>query len=154
MTTHLSKKITSKEVMGNIKALVREHGVGKKDGDKIELYTIIGQVIGHTTGDSDYGPWIKLKGRFRATNKLTGDIYNSAAAMLPEEATDPLLAVLAIDGASSVDMGFDIALQIDDSSATGYVYTVTPLMSPSEDDPLERLAASLDGQKKLSAPKK
>ena len=154
MTT-LAKKLTAKTIMGNIKEIMRsEHVTGKKDGDVIPLFTIIGQVIGHTTGESDYGPWIKLKGRFRAENLLTGEVSSSAAAMLPDEATDPLLAVLAIDGASSVDMAFEVGLQLDDSAATGYTYNVRPLIAPSEDDPLERLAAQVAGtDRQLEAPK-
>jgi hypothetical protein len=127
--------------MGNLKEVIRESE--KKNGETVELFTIIGQVIGHSTGESTYGPWVKIKGRFRATNKITGDIFNSAVAMLPDEAMDPLLAVLAIDGASSVDMAFDINAKIDDATAVGYVYEVVPLMKPSEDDPLERLALTL-----------
>lgn len=141
MTTKLVKKITARDVMGVMKAVIRD---SKKDnGEVVELFTIIGQVIGHSTGESTYGPWVKIKGRFRATNKITGDIYNSAVAMLPDEAMDPLLAVLAIDGAASVDMAFDINAKIDDTTAVGYVYEVVPLMKPSEDDPLERLMLAL-----------
>lgn len=149
----LTKKITTREVMGNMKAFMRENSEGKKDGELVELYTIVGQVIGHTTGESDYGPWVKLKGRFRAVNKSTGEVINSPVAMLPDEATTPLLTVLAVDGASSVDMAFDVNARIDDSVAVGYQYEVKPLMEPSEDDPLERLAASVDS-KALPAPKK
>lgn len=154
MSTQLVKKITARDVLGVIKSYVREHGAGKKDGDIIDGFTIIGQCMGHTTGESSYGPWIKLKGRFRATNKITGDVFNSAACMLPDEAQDPLLAVLQIDGAQSVDMAFDIDLKIDDSAAVGYVYVVTPLMQPAEDDPLERLASTVSAGNKLPAPKK
>lgn len=141
MAVKLVKKITSRDVMGNMKQIVRESG--KKDGESIELFTVIGQVIGHTTGESTFGPWIKLKGRFRATNKITGDVFNSAVAMLPDEATTPLLVVLAVDGAASVDMAFDVNAKVDDNTAVGYVYEVVPLMAPSEDDPLERLQKAL-----------
>ena len=141
MTVKLVKKITSRDVMGNLKEVIRESG--KANGETVPLFTIVGQVIGHSAGESQYGPWVKIKGRFRATNKVSGDVYNSSVAMLPDEAMDPLLAVLAIDGASSVDMAFDIGAKIDDSTAVGYVYEVTPLMKPSEDDPLARLEQSL-----------
>lgn len=145
MTTSLVKKITARDVMGNMKEFMREHGSGKKDGDQIELFNIIGQVIGHQVGESTFGPWVKLKGRFRATNTTTGDVFNSSVAMLPDEITDPVLAALTLDGAASVDMAFDIGVKIDDSTAVGYVYVVKPLMKPSEDDPLERLQKQLTG---------
>lgn len=133
----LVKKITCRDVMGNMKEIIRESG--KKNGEKVGLFTIIGQVIGFTTGESQYGPWVKLKGRFRATNVLTGEVFTSSVAMLPDEATDPILAALTLDDVSSVDCGFDIAAKIDDTTAVGYQYVVTPLMKPAEDDPLERL---------------
>jgi len=151
MTVKLVKKITSRDVMGNLKEVIRESG--KKNGDTVPLFTIIGQVIGSSAGESQYGPWIKIKGRFRATNKINGDIFNSAVAMLPDEAITPLLTVLAIDGASSVDMAFDISAKIDDSTAVGYVYVCEPLMKPSEDDPLARLALTLDKPEKKAASK-
>ena len=149
MTTKLVKKITSRDVMGNLKEVIRESG--KKNGETVPLFTIIGQVMGHSAGESQYGPWVKIKGRFRATNKITNDVFNSSVAMLPDEAMDPLLAVLAIDGASSVDMAFDISAKIDDSTAVGYIYEVTPLMKPSEDDPLERLQKALPAPAKAKA---
>lgn len=149
MTTKLVKKITSRDVMGTLKQVIRESE--KKNGEIVPLFTIIGQVMGHSTGESQYGPWTKIKGRFRATNKITGDVYNSSVAMLPDEAMDPLLAVLAIDGASSVDMAFDIGAKIDDTTAVGYVYDVVPLMKPSEDDPLERLQKALPAPAKAKA---
>lgn len=149
MSNKLVKKITSKDVMGNMKQIVRESG--KKNGETVELFTVIGQVIGHVSGESTYGVWTKLKGRFRATNKVTGDVFNSSVAILPDEAMDPLLAVLAIDGAESVDMAFDVNAVIDDTTAVGYVYAVLPLMAPSEDDPLERLQKALPAPKKAAA---
>lgn len=149
MTTKLIKKITSRDVMGNLKEVIRESG--KKNGEIVPLFTIVGQVIGHTAGESQYGPWIKIKGRFRATNKITNDVFNSAVAMLPDEAVTPLLTVLAIDGAQSVDMAFDIGAKIDDNTAVGYVYEVVPLMKPSEDDPLDRLQKALPAPGKAAA---
>lgn len=146
MTTQLVKKITSRDVMGNLKEVIRESG--KKNGEIVPLFTIIGQVMGHSAGESQYGPWTKIKGRFRATNKISGDIFNSAVAMVPDEITDPVLAALTLDGAQSVDMAFDVSAKIDDATAVGYIYVCEPLMAPSEDDPLERL------QKALPAPAK
>ena len=149
MAQQLIKKITARDVMGDMKKFMREQGAGKSDGDEIPLFTIIGQVIGHQTGNSSYGDWIKLKGRFRATNKVTNEVYNSSVAMLPDECVDPILAALTLDDVASVDMAFDISSKIDDSTAVGYVYVVKPLMEPSEDDPLERLASQVSGSPQI-----
>lgn len=139
----LVKKITNRDVLGNVKALVRESG--KKEGEVIPGYTVIGQVINYTTGESDNGPWVKLKGRFRATRASDDEVFASAVAMLPDEATDPICAALTLDDVSSIDMAFSVDVRIEDDSITGYVYVVKPLIAPSEDDPLERLAAQVSG---------
>lgn len=153
MTT-VVKKITAKTVMGNIKQIIREQnnadGKPLADGDSLALFDVIGQVMGHQTGESDFGPWVKLKGRFRATNRLTSEVFNSSTALLPEEITDPVLAALQLDGAQAVDMAFTVSLKIDDASATGYVYTVASLLDMAADDPLEQLAARV--QQALPAP--
>ncbi len=40
-----------------------------------------------------------------------------------------------------MNLVFTITIIADEDSATGYVYTATPLMEPDENDPLEALTA-------------
>lgn len=143
------KKLTAKTVMGNMKQVMREartaDGNPLADGDIFPLFHIIGQVISHQNGESDYGPWVKLKGRFRATNLVTGEVSSSAVAMLPDEITDNIVAALELDDVHGLEMAFEVSARVDDSSAVGYNYVSRPLIDASDTDPLEALAARVQG---------
>jgi len=148
----LSKKISVKSIVGNVKVMVRDGEI--KDGQNVmRAYGTASTVIG---GDSDYGPWIAFKGNFKAENLLTGEVVASGKLFLPEVGSDLLEgAVNGCDG--QVEFAFDIGVKYDDDSATGYIYTATPLLEAAEDEAMNRIeqnfAAKLDAPASKKAAK-
>ncbi|MEG9862950.1 MAG: hypothetical protein V6Z82_06960 [Flavobacteriales bacterium] len=133
---NLIKKLTVKTVVGNLKAMV-------KAGDVTEgaIMRVMGIATGQQSGTSDFGDWIAFKGKFRAINIITGEEFHSAKCLLPEVASDLVVAAMAEN--ESVEFAFDIKIQLDETAATGYVYLAQPLVEAQQDDPLERLASSV-----------
>lgn len=140
----LTKKLSVKSVVGNIKLMVRDGAI--KDGDQI--MRVYGTASALATGTSDFGDWVGFKGNFKAINLITSEAFASGKLFLPDVAGDLLEgAVSGSDGA--VEFGFDIAIEYDDQSATGYIYTATPILEPAEDEALSRIEAAF---KRLSPP--
>lgn len=142
---NLIKKISIKTVIGNV-----QQGIMRQEIKPGNLMRIVGVASGVKTGVSDYGDWLALTGQFKATNLLTNEQYTSGKAFLPDEASDLIAGAVRGEDSQAVEFAFDIGVKLDESSATGYVYTVTPLMEMGGDDPLARIESSL---KALDAPK-
>ena len=62
---------------------------------------------------------------------------------MPGVAQDLLMGALDGDGVGDVQFAFQIGAHYDKDSVTKYVYDVSSLIEPSEDDPVERLGAQL-----------
>lgn len=141
------------EQIAMIKKLSTPKIMGKKprlnEGEKTrDLYQVVGIASGRKTGESDFGPWCSLTGNFAAVNLSTGEQFRSGVLFLPDVALDPVLGQMDA-GATSVEFGFTISILEDDDSATGYVYTATPLMAPDQNDPLEALTNKFSVQNDL-----
>jgi len=118
-----------------------------------KLMQVVGIASDIKTGEGDNGPWTGLKGQFKATNLVTGEVFQSGQCFLPSMANDMVEGALK-GGASAVEFGFDISAMFDESSSTSYVYQVEPLFETAENDPVALLTARLEAeQKKLEAPK-
>ena len=106
---------------------------------------VIGMATSYKVGTTDIGAYIKFLGRFQATSAVTGEIVYSGTAILPKIAQDLLHGQLdSTGGTVGVNFAFDIGIQRDDAAATKYVFTVTPLLEMSQDDPLLKLAAQVN----------
>lgn len=103
------------------------------------LARFFGTANGTKHGVSDFGEWTCLTGQFRAVNLDTGETFDSGVCFLPDVAQDLIIGAL---GSGSVDFAFDIGVVLDDDSATGYVYTASPLLQ-EENDPISRLEAKI-----------
>lgn len=125
------KKLSTPKIMGG--RLRFKEGESQRD-----LYQVVGVASGKKSGTSDYGEWVSLTGNFAAINLATGEEFRSGVLFLPDVALDPILGQLSM-GATAIEFGFTISIIEDDESATGYVYTATPLIEPDENDPLEAL---------------
>ena len=153
---NIIKKISTKVVAGNVKKLVID-GILAENGGQMNVMRVMGNATAYKTGTSDNGDWTALRGQFKAI-ALCGDDegkeYVSSVCFLPDVAMDMVLAQLMQEGVNGVEFAYDIHIVADEDSATGYVYGCNPLLAPSEDDPLQRLAAQLPELPALSAPKK
>lgn len=131
------KKISTKTVLGNVKAIVQD----LKEGEKTRAMMVVGVAKGVRTGESTYGPWVSFKGQFKATNLLNGEVSVSGECFLPDIASNMIEAQLA--DADSVEFGFDIVIKYDDDARDKYVYEIEPLFEPQENDPLLLLEAKI-----------
>lgn len=149
MSGTLLKKITTKTVMGKVKEAIA--GLGDKFQQNTPAMRVLGIANGVQTGESDYGPWVKFKGEFKATNLLTGEEFRSRSCMLPELASDELEAALSDENNDSVEFAVDVTVNPSENTI-GYEYGIIPLVEAQRDDPLARLSSQVDG--KLEAPQK
>lgn len=141
MSIAMIKKLSTPKILGGKPKL--------KEGEKSRnLYNVMGIASNTKTGETDHGPWCALTGNFAAINLETGEQFRSAVVFLPDIALDMVRGQLDT-GANAVEFGFMIAIKEDEQSATGYVYTATPLMEPDENDPLEVLTNQFANPDKL-----
>ena len=146
----LLKKITSKSVMG---------GKVEKPDEHIDLYTVYGIATGVRTGESTFGPWNSLTGSFEAVRVGDGEVFASSQCFLPE----PMNGIIAGQlGQDESPQGIQFAVMVGvkpADTATGYEYTTSPLMKPSENDALSSMrdivkALPAASKKQLPAPLK
>lgn len=102
---------------------------------------VIGESRGYKTGNTAFGEFVAFTGQFRATNMATGEIYTGPNLFLPDVASG-LMRAQHDSSEGPIQFAFDIGVQ-PASTPHGYEYTVTPLMEPSESDPLAALEAKL-----------
>lgn len=150
------KKITAKEVCGDVKKLVN---LNMKDGElpeglAIPLMRVVGKCDRTQIKTTDIGESLLLLGNFEGINIATGEVFRSGRCYLPEVAADMIAGMLLDDSVSAVEFGFDIGVITDPSSIVGYTWEVTPLVEPQDDDALSRLSKSLPALPKLPAPEK
>lgn len=149
---NILKKITIKtcKAKPNIEDLI-EYGKEHGKNAVMPLLIIVGTASDYKTGDSDGRPWVKLVGMFKATNLLTGEVFQSGTCILPEAANDLVYGALrALDPSKggSVDFAFRIGVVRDETAATGYVYSIEQIYEPQSADPV----ASLEQRLGLNAP--
>lgn len=138
-----AESVTVTEIT-TVKKLTTKIIVGKKIG-KVEarttLYSVIGVATGLKTGESNYGAWTALVGRFEAERTQDGELFAAPLLLLPDEAT-----ALPLINAVKIHEGVEFALIVSVEptlSAPGYVYDVTSVVSPRRNDMLAILRATL-----------
>lgn len=111
-----------------------------------------------TTPDGTQKPYVKFLGQFRAINLKTGEVFNSSTMILPQFIEEQLHGILSAGGAQSVEFAVEISAQGDKPgakpSATGYTYSVKPLLQMGENSALAALEAKFSNVAKLPAPGK
>ena len=100
-----------------------------------------GLATGTKDGVSDNGPWKCLVGDFVAYNAKDGAEMRAPYCFLPDVALTPLTVALAQAQTAGVRFLIDVSVQYDAASATNYVYTFTPVVKPSGEDPIAALLA-------------
>lgn len=115
---------------------------------RIHVMDVIGLAVGTKAGDSDYGDWTALQGKFRATNAETGEVFESATLFLPDVALIPIQVALSQGSAVS----FAISLYVDyvaervgaKAGGSPFEYSWEPLLDEdAESDPLARIEAAI-----------
>lgn len=134
------RKITVKAVCG---AIDIEKLIAAPD-KQIKLARIFGIATKAKPGASDFGEFVKFQGQFRAINLETGAEYQSGGLILPPVAQDFLEGALSGENVESVQFGFDITVRFDNTAIAKYVYEVTPLLEPQENDPLTLLGKTIN----------
>lgn len=138
-----AESITMTEIT-NVKKLTTKIIVGKKIG-KIEartvLYSIIGVATGLKTGESNYGAWTGLLGRFEAERTADGAMFSAPLVLLPDEALSPIVSAVR---ASKDGVEFALSMSAEPTlSAPGYVYDIAWVVAPRPNDMLAILRATL-----------
>lgn len=163
----LLKKITAKDVLGPVIALVKE----LKIGVLTDAYAVAGIAKGYETGVSTYGEWVRFSGDFQATNYLTGEVCRAAKAHVPEVLQDAIMVGLGeLEGViqstpggnitkyqlnQPIEFAFKVAIRRNENNEDGsisYEYVTTPLVEMAENDSLSHLTKLLEAPKK-EAPK-
>lgn len=138
MAAEILRKITIKNAGGFTAVRLKELVGAVKAGESVDLLKIIGIANSAKTGQTEKGEFTKLLGEFHAVDLTTGDLYQSAACILPEFVGSVLGGALKSSG-GAVEFAVKIAAKRDDSSATGYVYAITPLSEAKVSEPMQNL---------------
>jgi hypothetical protein len=139
-------KISAKSIGVNVEMEIgkdakgKDTPVAKSNEHNKFLFRVLGMASGMKTGVSTYGEWVAFMGQFEATVIETGEVFRAGKLFLPPIASNLLQG--AVNG-SPVEFGFDVGVTPAPNSATGYEWTVTPILEVSESDPVKLLANKL-----------
>lgn len=168
MPLKLIRKLSPKTVSGVKK------GVVTPEKPSVLLFKAIGIARGFTTGESNFGPWVRFTGDFMALtpdeagkfDKTRG--FRAPGIHLPEPFQGMLLAQIqeaekanADEKAAAADAKrpanlspvaiefvVNVFVKYDEKSSTNYVYECEPIVQRVQSDALDRLAA-MEGSKLL-----
>jgi hypothetical protein len=107
-------------------------------GKPVKMMRVLGQVSGFSTGESDFGSYVKLSGDFFATNMITGEETTASQALLPSEIGEPIANAIKA-GASAIDFAVEVYVEFDESSATMYKFSARSLIKPETPKPITAL---------------
>lgn len=112
-------------------------------GKKVPLLQVLGRVSSVKPGESDNGPYLKLKGMFEGTNLVTGEVFhNVSECILPNFVADSIGEAVA-EGANSVDFAVVISVQYDESAVTMYKFSAESKMPARPSDAASAIRAQL-----------
>lgn len=127
------RKLTSRTACSLSKDEVATVGREKRTA----LYSMIGKVTRAIPGNSDYGPYLRLRGMFEATDLKTGEIKQSAVAIVPgilEELIDGAMA-----GGAEVSFAVVMGVEPDPGAGVGYRWYLETIRTPEQVDLLSDL---------------
>lgn len=138
------ESVTMTEIAA-VKKLTTKIIVGKKIGKverRTQLYSIIGVATGLKSGESNYGAWTALVGRFEAERTADGSMFAAPMVLLPEVAAEPI--VQAVRASQGQGIEFALVVTVEPTlSAPGYVYDIATVVPQRRNDMLAGLRASL-----------
>lgn len=145
----LLKKISAKTVCGPMPP--KGWSEKGKDAPALELYRVAGMATGVVKGETQYGEWKALTGKFQAINCGTGEVSVSGRCHLPEPLISMIAAAIESGEQSSAQFAVLVGLtrqqtpqalaQENDGKGAKHEYTTVSLMPESEADPVAALAA-------------
>jgi len=146
-----AESVTMTEI-ANVKKLTTKIIVGKKLG-KIEarqrLYSVIGVANDLKTGESNYGAWTALVGRFEAERTADGQLFVAPLILLPDLALEPLIAAVRIHEG----VEFALVVSVEPTlSSPGYVYDIATVVGPRKNDMLAGLRNAMQAYMAEAAP--
>ena len=116
---------------------------------KVPLLRVYGIAGAFKPGSSDFGPFVKFIGQFKAINLKTGEIFVASSMILPQFIEEQIHGYLSSGATTGVEFAFEISAQGDQPgakpSATGYTYGAKPLMGFAENSALAALEAKISG---------
>ncbi len=148
----LLRRITVRDVVGKVFMGELASHLNRAPGKKLGLMRVIGVANRAKPGSTDKGEYVRFIGRFKATNLVTGEMYQSSQCILPNFIGEQIHAAMTAGGAAGLagleaqsesQFAFDIGAHYEESSVTKYVYTVASLIPPSQTDALALLEASI-----------
>lgn len=132
--------------------------LANKTRDKqVPLLRIWGVAKRAKPGSSDYGPYVRFLGDFRALDVQTGALYRSSVAILPKFMEEQLAGAMGTgDNSVAAQFGVEISVKYDGKAATKYVYMDRALLEPEQSNEILALEDKIRGTdpKALPAPKK
>lgn len=152
MTQQLLKKITVRGIMG---AKLPTHPaieelIAKKNAKGTALCRIYGRADKAKPGATDKGPFVQFYGEFVGINLLTGERFDSGACILPGVIENTVYGALGqLDdkghAQQTVEFAVEVAAKYDDTAATKYVFTATPLVEVKASEPMSKLLQAAGG---------
>lgn len=150
----ITKKLSTATAFGKAPA-IRAALAACADGvDSVHLYRIIGMASGTKAGESANGEWCAVMGQFKShrvevvDGKETVFDVVSGQCFLPDAAMNLVSPVVSgLDRGESMEFAFDIGARTDAASATGYIFTCSPVIAPDSSDPLAMLEQKIQAAK-------
>lgn len=93
----------------------------------------------------------RLIGTFQAANNLTGEIYQSNTALLPDLVSDQIASACGPDE-KEVEFAVQFLARYSEKAATNYVFSARPLLAAQPSDKMAALMEKANAQLQLSAP--
>jgi len=148
----LLRRITVRDVVG--KAFMKDlpENLSKAPGKRLGLMRILGVASRAKPGATDKGEYVRFIGRFKATNLITGEVFQGSQCILPHFVGEMIHAAMTsggpglsgLEAQNESQFAFDIGAHYDESAITRYVYDVTSLIPPAASDALTLLEQSLN----------
>lgn len=135
----LLRRIDRNSVAGDKETIL---GIVMADKTKTHLlYRVGGICVGVIRGESKFGEWIKLNGRFKAVN-YKGEEFVAGSAFLPPDLAQMVADRLEKSESGQLQFLFDVFARFDADLATSYGYIVEPVRAVGVADPLDELFSS------------
>jgi hypothetical protein len=139
--TEISRKITMKGIVGNVKTIAKT----MKDGETMPLVKLLGFVDSAEAVETEYGTSTRFKGDFIAESMIDDKqpLVSSTKCFVPPILEDLINKGLEELDGTSLKLAFVIAVKADESIPVGYEYKTWPLIKPKPSNPMLELMEAI-----------